>query len=656
MEIVDEIAPLTTFVNGDVSGSNLSPKLKALINKKKRLLNKKRSNSNFKDHLLLKNISSEIKFNLKLNKTSLVRRGILPGNSKSLWTAVKKAKGLNVTQLPETLTLNSLTIPNDNLPDSFADFFSNKVKNIVNECNIDQNVYNGTRKINATSENFMTPTNVVKAIKSLKVKNCEGFDRIPVRILCDGIKELTPVLCHLFNLIYTQKTIPSQWLISKVIPLLKKGNPTKIENYRPIANLCSTSKIFEKLILMQLNRLESLNNISLTGKSQHGFKKKHSTATLGLTLQSLIANALDDNKYALMASLDLSAAFDVVNTELLCKRLDIVGIPADVVSLIRLWLTNRLLYVSINGDNSCLIATNTGTIQGSILGPILYAIFVSPLFDLEKLSNYADDNYIVRWNSNIEVLVNDMIKSLEAITKWLRDSGLKVNETKTELCMFHRTQTKTIVLNLNGSAIKSTPQIKVLGVIFDSKLLWTEQVSNVIKKSDRALQAIKIIRKYFSPSEVKTLLTANFYSILYYNAEIWLLPNLSPYLKNLLLSKSSNALKLCTPSYCQSMSFIDLHAINQRATPQQFCIYKHALLLYYVYNDEKPALDWSALNFNQNFNNRNTFFTAFDNSNYRIGKNNRISNRLMCLNNKIELSQLNLDKESYKIKCKQLFL
>ena len=606
--------------------------------------------------MLLKNISSDIKFNLKLNKTTIVRRGILPGNSKSLWTAVKKAKGLNIAQLPETLTFNSIVIQNENLPDTFADFFSNKVKNIVNECNIDENVYNGTRKIDATNENFMTPSNIVKAIKSLKIKNCEGFDRIPVRILCDGINELTPVLSHLFNLIYNQNIIPSQWLISKVVPLLKKGNPKKIENYRPIANLCSTSKIFEKLILMRLNQLESINNISITGKSQHGFKKNHSTATLGLTIQSLIANALDENKYALMASLDLSAAFDVVNTELLCKRLDIVGIPADVVSLIRLWLTNRLLYVSINGDNSCLLATNTGTIQGSILGPILYAIFVSPLYDLEKLSNYADDNYIVRWNIDVEVLVNDMIKSLEAITKWLRDSGLKVNETKTELCMFHRTQTQIIVLNLNGSLIKSTPQIKVLGVIFDSKLLWTEQISNVIKKSERALQAIKIIRKYFTPAETKSLLTANYYSVFYYNAEIWLLPNLSPYLKNLLLSKSANALKLCTPSYCQSMSFVELHVINQRATPQQFCIYKHSLLLYSVYNDERPTLDWSALNFNQNFNSRHTLFTAFDTSNYRVGKNNQISNRLKCLNNKIELTHLNMDKESYKIKCKQLFL
>ena len=110
--------------------------------------------------------------------------------------------------------------------------------------------------------------------------------------------------------------------------------------------------------------------------------------------------------------------------------------------------------------------SDTGTVQGSILGPILYAIFVSPIFDLEKMSNYADDNYVIKWNNKIEALI-DMQKSLEAITKWLRDSGLKVNETKTEICLFHRTMTRPIDVILNGITLKSSPTIKVLGVTFD---------------------------------------------------------------------------------------------------------------------------------------------------------------------------------------------
>ena len=654
--IIDHICPIVPFKNDTVANPIKNRKLANLINQKKRLLKNKRQNKTFDQHLKLKNINKEITSHLRQENTKRIRKGIIPGNSKTIWNAVKKAKNLNIDSLPEKLTLNSINVTTENLPDTFAEFFSNKVKKIVEDCTINQNVYNGKRKITAQNENFMTPENVLNAIKSLKTKNCEGFDRIPVRILVDGIDHLTQILSYLFYLIYKHNKIPDQWRISKVIPLFKKGNPTKIENYRPISNLCSTSKIFEKLILMRLSQLENLQNISLTGKSQHGFKKNHSTATIGLTLQSLLANALDENNYAIMASLDLSAAFDVVNVKLLLKRLNVIGIPTDVVSLIETWLTDRLFYVSVDGDNSYLTKSDTGTIQGSILGPILYAIFVSPLFDLEKLSNYADDNYIVRWNSCIESLITDMRESLEAITKWLKDSGLKVNESKTEMCLFHRSDTKIINLNLNNVNLKSTPQIKVLGVIFDSKLQWTEQVANAVKKSTKNLHAIKIIKKYFNPIELKTFITANFYSVLYYNSEIWHLPNLSPYLKNLLLSASAKALKICTPNYNQSISYLKLHEINQRANPDQFCQYKHSLLLYELYNNQTPSIEWISLNYNQNFNSRKTDFEAFNISNYKIGRTNKISNRVAILNSKIPLDWLNKDKTCYKLLCKQQFL
>ena len=117
---------------------------------------------------------------------------------------------------------------------------------------------------------------------------------------------------------------------------------------------------------MHLTQIEEIQNVSLTGKPQHGFKKNHSTAFLGLTIQSLLTNALDENNFTLMASLDLSKAFDVVNVGLLIKRLHIIGIPCDVVSLIEIWLKNRFFYVSIDGENLCMTASKSSTIQGSI--------------------------------------------------------------------------------------------------------------------------------------------------------------------------------------------------------------------------------------------------------------------------------------------------
>jgi hypothetical protein len=451
------------------------------------------------------------------------------------------------------------------------------------------------------------------------------------------------------------KKLPEQWLISKVSPIFKKGNPNEVENYRPISNLCSITKIFEKLILSKLQKLERLNKVDLTGKPQHGFKKKHSTATASLTIQTLLAGAIDGDNYALMASLDLSSAFDVVNVELLLKRLKIVGIPDDIVELISVWLKNRCFYVTVGENSSLVHLSNWGTVQGSILGPILYAIFVSPLFDLADMTLFADDNYVLKWNKILSALIDDMEKELESIIKWLRQSGLKVNDSKTEVCLFHRKDQPPIQINIANTSIPSKDRIGVLGVIFDSKLQWHYQIQNTINKSKKALNAIILIRKYFTKKQLLQIITSNYYSTLYYNAEVWLLPTLQPRLKQKLLSASAAPLKLTTKNYDNMISFDKLHYLNQRATPNQITIYKHALLLHKTYNDENMALNWQNLFFNQYFNDRDQLVKFFNNSKYKVG-NNILSNRFTTLNGKILLSWLNLSFVTYKIKCKHKFM
>ena len=232
-----------------------------------------------------------------------------------------------------------------------------------------------------------------------------------------------------------------------------------------------------------------------------------------------------------MASLDLSAAFDVVNIRLLIKRLKIMGLPEDVIELIKVWLTNRSFYVSVDNNNSTLFDLICGTVQGSILGPILYAIYISPIFDLVRMSSFADDNFTVIWNRDKNQLIRDMEKELETLTKWLKDSGLKVNESKTELVLFYRKDCRQISLILNGTPIESSSSMNVLGVIFDSRMQWAEHLASCVTKANKALNAIRLIRRYFNTKELLNLITSNYYSILYYNSEIWHLPNLKPQLK-----------------------------------------------------------------------------------------------------------------------------
>jgi hypothetical protein len=216
---------------------------------------------------------------------------------------------------------NHIEIPLDKLPDRFASFFYNKIEKLLEEVNIDENIHNGLNKVTCTNFDFMDMESVISCMKSLKTKNSEGFDRIPQKVLVDGTSILAKPIHKLMSLIYKEKQIPDQWLVAKTIPIFKnKGQSKDIENYRPIANLCSSSKIFEKLILKRILQIESDKKIDFTGSNQHGFKRKCSTSTLSSALLSQISRALDNEEYVIVASLDLSSAFDLVNIDLLIKR------------------------------------------------------------------------------------------------------------------------------------------------------------------------------------------------------------------------------------------------------------------------------------------------------------------------------------------------
>ena len=605
---------------------------------------------------MIRVLDKEIKKHFLTLKTNRVRRLIVPGSTGSLWKAVKTARDTIFNPLPNRLYLNDTLVPRKELPDAFAAYFDNKIKNLLGDTKVDNNVYNGKKIVTCTDRMFMGSEEIRECIMSLKPKNSEGFDRIPQRILLDGMEVLLPPLTRLFKQVYEQVSVPDQWLVAKTIPVFKnKGESHKMENYRPIANLCSTSKIFEKLILKRINEIQEVNNEDITRNGQHGFKKNRSTLTLSLELQSIIARALDKDEFVLVASLDLSSAFDMVNIPLLLKRMRIIGLPHDVIDLVRVWLMNRSYYVSVSGGNSCFFDLLLGTVQGSVLGPVLYAIFVSPLFDIVPVLSFADDSYNISSNVNKNQLIKDMEKSLESLTKWLKKSGLKVNDAKTDLCLFYKNDTTPVVLTLGDSSIRSKNEINVLGVVFDSKLQWANHVATIIKKASRALNAIKLIKKYFTSSELLSLLTSNYYSILYYNSEVWHLGSLKSTVKNRLLSASANAIRVALHYPDPFISFIDLHKMVKRATPEMFSLYKLSITLYKTFNDAIPEIEWMGLNLDQVNMSRQSNFRILKNNRLLIGRN-ILCNRFYDLNGKIPLEWLNMSKNAFKINCKNKFL
>ena len=216
VNIIDILAPIEEFANESSVKSSKTPIfIKKLMNRRKHLLSrlKKGFQQIVKDEI--KSIDTKIKDYFRTKKSVNVKRCIIPGNSSSLWRTVKTAKDVNTNSIPSTLYESGIEIENEQVAERFANYFDTKIKNFLQQTSINDNVYNGARKVIAEEKIFMDPTSVRECIASLKIKNTEGYDRIPQRVLVDGIDVLIRPFSILFKKIFYQNSIPGQCLISK---------------------------------------------------------------------------------------------------------------------------------------------------------------------------------------------------------------------------------------------------------------------------------------------------------------------------------------------------------------------------------------------------------------------------------------------------------
>jgi hypothetical protein len=585
------------------------------------------------------------------NQRNKIRQKLQKGDSATLWEAVNIAKGGPSNGIPEVIvTQTGQCFSGEERPQAFADYFQEKVNNIVNDTLIPDNPDCGSNKVTVESFYFFSYEKVLQTMVTLKSKKCYGYDTIPLLVLKDGAEILASPYSKLFEKIYQTKELPDQWKISRTIPLFKKGNKKNINSYRPISNLCSASKIFERLMLNRLNDIEASNNVDLTGKNQHGFKRGRSTVTALKEIQSQIARKIDEGHYVAMGSLDLSAAFDVVDINLLMKRMITLGLPTDWIELLETWLRDRAAFVEVLGHRSMLYDVNIGTVQGSILGPVLFSLFVSPVFGLYNIIAYADDTYTITSATTKENAVVELGKALTNISLWFKSSGLKVNEEKTEIAIFYKNNCNPSDLLVNGINVRTKNTIKVLGIMMDTTLTWHEHVSNAVQNTQSKIHAIRRIQRFFQNDEILQLLKTYCYPSLYYASSVWLSPSLNTKLKSKLFSASGKIL-----SIIEINSYKNLHKKFTRATPEMWQNYELAISLYNLNLTQLPLADWEILQKNTLRNRRSTKLHFTSTNKLRCGQN-VLPNRFKAITNRIDASWLSLSKETYKQKCKNEFI
>ena len=305
----------------------------------------------------------------------------------------------------------------------------------------------------------------IKAIDYIENKSSSGHDGISNILLKYAKLEISKPLTLIINQMITIGIFPDSLKIAKIILIYKKRVPTDLSTYRPISLLPTISKIFERIIDIQLQ--EYLNRNNLLAEQQYGFRPNHSTEYAAVKLVDYISNKMDDHKISGTIFIDLSKAFDTLSYDILLYKLKLYGISGIEYKLLSSYLRNRKQYVTFNNKNSELTEMRTGVPQGSMWGLLLFSTYINDLITVSNKLNfimYADDTTIyfdleVFEKDDLEHQINDDLKRLNL-------NKLTLNTTKTKSMVFHRKQQQMEQLHfsIDGEVIENVSSFNFLGI------------------------------------------------------------------------------------------------------------------------------------------------------------------------------------------------
>jgi hypothetical protein len=419
-------------------------------------------------------------------------------NSKSIWKAINELVNkqspsqscLSIEVSPEDLNKHFTTMADKiiiqkktelNTLDKLAKFCSSK--NINSNLNIP----------------FMSVIEVYQFLCHLKQTGSRGHDDIDSKILKTSAPIISETLTYIYNLCIEKCTFPTQFKTAKVIPLFKSGNCSDPSNYRPISILSTLSKPLEKHINKHI--YHHLNSYDLLSKSQSGFRKNHSCHTTLSKMVDAWLHNINENKFCGVLFVDFAKAFDVIDHKLLCRKLILYGITGDRLKLISSYLNNRLQYICVNNSRSNVLPVRYGVPQGSILGPLLFSIYVNdlPLHLQEECELFCDDTTIHTSHTNLSTISQSLQKSINTLGEWCNLNHMSLNPHKTKLMLLTTRQKRQILttqlppIYIEGVKVEEVDKHRVLGVIIDNNLSWKTHINNLCKNlSKRVYQLCKI--------------------------------------------------------------------------------------------------------------------------------------------------------------------
>ena len=491
---------------------------------KKKAYHKYKLTQDINDKLEHDRLRRKTKMIIKRNKKSVESQiaNSCKTNPKEFYGYVKAKRVLTSTIGPLT-TENGIKVANDaDMANILNDYFSSvfTIENVQGSLPTPMPQSNGA----SLPDFFISEKETLSVMNSMNVNKTPGPDKISPRLLKEASNELSKPLTLLFNKTLQAGKVPHEWKLANVTPIFKKGNKSLPANYRPISLTSVVCKLMETIIRDKIVKFLEANNIMKD--SQHGFRNRRSCLTNLLDFFYEVFNSYDETKAVDIIYLDFQKAFDTVPHKRLLSKLKAHGIAGNTLKWLADWLSDRKQRVVINGKESDWHKVNSGVPQGSVLGPVLFIIYVN---DIDggincKLSKFADDTKItskVTSTSQWQQLQADLNK----LTSWAETWQMKFNIEKCKVLHIGSNNVQARYV-MNNMPLSSTEKEKDLGVVVSNDLKPSTHCTEAVKTANKLIGFIGRTFDFKSEKVILTLYNSLVRPHLEYCVQFW-----SPYYK-----------------------------------------------------------------------------------------------------------------------------
>ena len=444
------------------------------------------------------------------------------------WGFIRSLMGVKLkTKKIENITVdnNEYNNPAD-IAEQFNEYFSSIATNLADKLPPSSDQFHQISGTSIQNSFYLTEISLHECLKLiLNLKNTKtNMNLMPVKIFKQISEHVVSPLCSIINQSFRQGVFPNHLKIARITPIFKKGNKTDPGNYRPIASLPYISKIFERAMADRL--ISFFEKYNILSPAQFGFRPGKSTADALIRMTNLIYEALNDMTNLINIQIDLRKAFDVVDHAALMCKLFFYGIRGAQLEFFKSYLSGRQQYVGVNDKISSLKPISIGVPQGSILGPILFLVFIN---DMPNCSNrftptlFADDSTFSfecrNYQENIPIINSELAK----INDWTNQNRLTINVPKTEMMCFSK---KKLNLSndhimLNNEFIKFSNSCIFLGVHIDKNLTFKNHISHVMGKLAKNTGILYKIKDNMTEAAMLNYYNALLLPYMSYNVIVW---------------------------------------------------------------------------------------------------------------------------------------